>query len=212
MLLLLLRVLLVPLILVIGIGIVIALLYRPKKSNDPDVPFSVSAQNTYQPFVNLANEIRDTMSKTSDGVTVGISKETDAELVTCLARIEKSLNARDQLKKSLMGRVKAENDVEKLSKQIESAPNPEESAPYRAALEARQAELADYARATQLVADIDKHLEMTLTTMSTLLAKLKVAAATVGAAERGEELRESLGELRVIDSTIEEAREVFRER
>lgn len=185
------------------------------RESDPSEVLDPDGRARYAKVRRLATEIEAIFEKHRDStVTRMLGKEAREEVERIRRQVASALVHRAAIRKALAGRSMAEIEVAKLREKADAALTPEEKASLAAALEARQMELEHYSEAEQSLAKIDREVQQAEAALSEMKARFEVGV-TVGQAEVAtplEEIRDTIGRMKAISVSYDEADEMLRDR
>ncbi len=173
---------------------------------------SVSNNNRSRllPIQRAHDEIERIVASSGDNPAVKVvGAESLTESKRILDQAVLLLAKRDQLLAALAGRERAQLEVGQLREKIERSGSEEERAALSEALEARSMESAHYAEAEIGLGGIDRRLVQAESALAEMRARLAVAAARPDQATgTSSELEETLGRLRSLAASLDEAQEL----
>lgn len=165
-----------------------------------------SDQARLSPLRRHRNAIRDLVeAKRSEPAIAVVGAEALGEADHILVQAVKMLQLRRELLRSVAGRTEAGNDLADLDRSIAEAASEAEREALRSAQEARRLELAHYDRAEEAKERIETSLRQAEAALGELKARLTTAAA--GSSDVGEtdDLRATVGRLKTLGTSLDEA-------
>lgn len=156
------------------------------------------------PLRRLRTEIRSIVeAKKGDPTVSVVGAEAAQEADRIYEQCVHLLKVRRELNRAFVGRSAATHETEKLERDLAAATSAEEQAALRSALEARRLEAAHYSTADQALERIDAGLRQAQAALSEMKARL--ATVSAADAETSTELEETLGRLRSLGTSLDEA-------
>jgi chromosome segregation ATPase len=145
-------------------------------------------------------------SKKSDVSIAVVGAEAATEADHILSQAANMLQLRRELLKASSGKIEAEKELRSLEGELAAAGSDAERKALQSALEARQAELSHYADADSANERIVAGLRQAEAALSEMKARLTTAAANgADAVEEEGELRETIGRLKSLGTSLDEA-------
>lgn len=156
------------------------------------------------PLRRLRTEIREIVAaKAGDPSVTVVGAEAVHEAERIYEQCVHLLKARRELNRAFVGRSAATQELEKLERDLASATSDVERSALESALEARRLEASHYTTADQALERIDAGLRQAQAALSEMKARL--ATVSAGNTETSFELEETLGRLRTLGTSLDEA-------
>lgn len=184
-----------------------------RRLEDPTESMDPESRTLFGPIRRLAQQIEEEVASNQQSTSV---KVVGAEAVEEARRIRQqsasALQIRGELKKALRTKSLTERDAKELEEKAIGAATEEEREALEAALAARKLELQHYTTVESAIARIDGGIRQAEAALSEMRARLAVSA-TQDKAElaQGDELRETVGRLKSLSLSYEEAEQMLRE-
>jgi hypothetical protein len=157
-----------------------------------------------KPLKKIYNEISETRS-----ISPYLVKEALDESKRLLQQSTQALLLRDRLVRESRGRYEAEKSIGDLQNRMSSATSDDEKISLKSALDARNLELGHYEQLKQGVAKIESSVKQAEAAMAEMRARL-VSSASAGIAEEGSDpLREAVGRMQALSTSLSEAQEML---
>ncbi len=203
--------LLIAVVVVVGLGLAFVGHLRktnasPVSSGSDEFPsLSFDSQTLYRPIRSVIRAIRTTIETSSDPAVMAMADSVRQETDSAHDRIVRVLQTRDELRKATEGQPAAVADASRLQKLRESAESDDEKLSMATAYDSKLSELAEYEKAKVVIRKIESEVQLTVSSLNELKAKLSVKQAGTSASDQTDDLRASLGNLETIQSSIDEA-------
>ena len=203
--------LLAVLVVVIGLGVSFVAHLRSKEagaapgSSDEFPTLSFDSQTLYRPIRAVVRAIRSTVDTSTDPAVMAMADSVREEIDSAHDRIVRALQTRDELRKATEGQPAAVAEASRLQKLRDAAESDDEKVSMSQAYQSKLSELAEYEKAKVVIRKIENEVQLTLTSLNELKAKLSVMQAGTSAPDQTDDLRASLGNLETIQSSIDEA-------
>lgn len=160
------------------------------------------------PIRKLRNEIAETVQAKNSDVSVSVvGAEAIQEANRILDQCSKLIRLRKDLKKSLFSHVASSKELTALEADLAKATSEPERQALEQALEARKIESAHYGSAEQALQRIDASLRQAEAALSEMKARLATSALPSAEAESSDELEATIGRLKSLGTSLEEAEE-----
>lgn len=173
---------------------------------DPD------GRSRFSRVKGLTAEIEAIVERPSTAPVIrALGKDAVAEARRIRDQVAAALVRRSALRKILAGRSSAEIEIKKLEERQEAATSPEEKTSLASAQEARRIELDHYQSAQQAMDIIDSGIRQAEAALSEMKARLEFGITRQQAeiSEPIDELRDTIGRLKAISVSYDEADEVM---
>lgn len=158
------------------------------------------------PLRRLKREIYEIVEgKAGDPTVSVIGKEAMREADRIYDQCAQLLRVRRELNRAFVGRSSAERELRNLEEDLAAAKTEAEKSALASALEARRLEAAHYSEADQALERIEAGLRQAQAALSEMKARL--ATVSVGDTGASSELEETLGRLRTLGTSLDEAEE-----
>lgn len=185
------------------------------RATDPTEDMDADSRALFVPIRRLSNEIEGLVEKNGDTAlmrTVGAEARDEAWRIR--EQIGHALVIRGELKKALRGRSTAAQEAGDLEAKASQAMTDAEREALTGAAEARRLELSHYETVEQALARIDGGVRQAEAALSEIRARLAVAASGEKAAQadQSDDLRETLGRLKALSLSVDEAEQMLRTR
>lgn len=185
-----------------------------ERLSDPSEGLAPDERSLLVPIRRLVGEIEEVVEKRSDAVmiqTVGVEARDEARRL--YGQIARSLRARTELRRISLQGPGAMGEISRLEERISAASNEDERRALASALDARRQELTHYEEVGAMLSRIDGGLIQAEAALSEIKARLAIGAGAERARmiEQGDELRETLGRLRVLRASYDEIDQVLSE-
>lgn len=182
-----------------------------QRANDPTESMDADSRSLFLPIRRLVDQIEEVATR-QDSVTgrvVGTEAMEEAKRIR--EQCAKALVARSELKKAGRGKGLAENEVSRLEEMEQSAATDSEKAALASAREARKLELTHYVEVEDAIKRIDGGIRQAEAALSEMKTRLAVAAGSEKAELAGDdELRETIGRLKSLSVSYDEAEQTLR--
>ena len=185
------------------------------RATDPTEDMDADSRALFAPIRRLSNEIEAMVEKNRDAAlmrTVGAEAGEEARRIR--EQIAHALKIRGELKRALRGRSTAALEADELEAKSTAATTDVECDALASAAEARRLELSHYGTVEQALARIDGGVRQAEAALSEIRARLAVAASGEKAAqaEQSDDLRETIGRLKALSLSVDEAEQMLRTR
>lgn len=174
------------------------------RSSDVSEELDPDSKILFSPVKRTAAEIESLAAQKTWGALTFVAQEAGTESKRIRDEVARALLSRRDLKRALRDRSLAMREIEKLQEQIAVSLSEEEKDSLELALEARKIELTHYDKAQKALEQIDVYVREAEAALAELKARL-TAGLSVDAADDSEELRETLGRLKSIGASFDEA-------
>jgi hypothetical protein len=178
---------------------------------DKTANLSPDSRILIKPVKRLVQEIEKIIDDNAASETIRIvGVEAREEAARLLAQVAGSLALRDDLNKSLRGRYQAEKEMGEARMKMEFATEGEKTS-LQTAIDARTLELKHYDQIKGHVRQIDVAVTQAEAALAEMKARLSLSASSEKAAmESGDELRETIGRMRSLNESYDEAEQLIR--
>jgi hypothetical protein len=181
------------------------------RSEEVGEDLSPQSRTMIRPLKRTYEELEEVVRQNRDSSTIavlGVEALTEAKRI--LQQSSESLALRDRIVRSMRGKYEADKSVAALSQQVSEAKTDEERASLQSAQEARKTESAHYASLEEYLPKIDSGIRQADAALAELKARLATGAAGERATAGGEDdLRESVGRLKALSVSYDEAKEML---
>lgn len=163
---------------------------------------------------NLTREIEDLVARHSNSAVIRtLGRDAMAEAERIRNQVSEALMRRSGLRKAVAGRSSAEVEIARLTERHAAATSEDEKASLASALEARTLELDHYTDAQVAMDRIDSGVRQAEAALSEMKARLEVGVTSQQAqvAEPLDDIRDTIGRMKAISVSYEEADEVLRD-
>lgn len=143
-------------------------------------------------------------TKRNEPAIAVVGAEALAEADRILAQAARMVSLRRDLIRAASGRTEAQHDLADLDREIAEAATEDERNSLRSALEARQREVAHYDQAEAAKDRVETGLRQAEAALAEMKARLTTAAASAGGHQE-DELRETIGRLKSLGTSLDEA-------
>lgn len=194
-----------------GVGFIAARHAQDSRGADQSDTLSNEGRTLLRPVKGLADEIATLIDTNKDSQTIRImGGEALEESKGLLGQVVRSLQTRDELKRTLRGRYEAEKEIGDARMRLEFANGPEKES-LDTAIAARTQELAHYGEIERHI----KRIELSVNQAEAALAEMKARLAATASGEKealgsGDDLRETIGRLKSLSASYDEAEQVIR--
>ena len=181
-------------------------------AEDPREDMDPESRSLFAPIRRLTEEIEETVEKHSDSAIMKVvGGEAIQEARRIRDQVAKALAARSELKKTIREKNLAAMEAEQLRTKAESAETPEAKLTILSALEAKRMEIAHYQTVDDVIVKIDAGTNQAKSALSEMKARLAVKAASekTSAATEDEDLRDTIGRLKALSVSYDEAEELL---
>lgn len=164
-----------------------------------------------RPLKDLQEELITIVRQNSDVVTVRVvGGEAIAEANNLVERATKLVETRAHIKRTLRGKGEAQVRLRQLEAQLERSANDAERESLSGAIDATNKEIQQYSELDSALERIDIHLRDAEASMREIKTRISIGAAgdRMEAGEEGD-MRELVGRLRSLGSSIQEAEEML---
>jgi hypothetical protein len=192
-----------------SIGFLSARHVQAERGSDPAESLSQESRGLIRPVQRLQGEIEAIVNGSAESPTlVVIGREAIDEAGRLVRQVARSLQIRDELKRSLRGRYEAEKEIGQSRMRMEFA-SEEERKSLQSAIDARTQELAHYVEIEAHVRQIEAGVNQAEAMLAEMKAKLSMSLSQDRAAlGNSEDLRESLGRMRSLSDSYTEAEQL----
>ncbi len=169
------------------------------------------SRTLFAPIKRLVAEIEETVSRHGESAVVKtVGGEAAAEAKRIRDQMVHALTLRGELKRVLRDRGSAELETRQMEERLPTA-GAEERASLQSALTARRTELEHFVTVEAAIHEIDGGVQQAKAALSEMKSRLAISASEERAATdtTGENLRESLSNLRALALSFDEAEEVL---
>jgi len=182
------------------------------RAADPVEELKPESRTIFIKARRLDSEIEEIAAAAEKGSAVGIlGAEARQESRRILDQVAQSLRIRQELKKLLNGRSLLEKETGELQASLGAATSDAERAPLVNALEAKRLEAQHYAEIDATIAKIDLGVRQAEAALAEMKARLSAEATAGRAAQLPEDdLRETIGRMKAISLSVDEAQELLR--
>jgi hypothetical protein len=183
------------------------------RAEDLTEEMDAESRSLYAPVRRLVDEIEEVVRSHRDSTVMKvIGGEALQEARRIREQVARALAVRDDLKRASRGRNVARSEADKLMARAEEAASTEEKLALLSAVEARKIEIGHYAIIDETVAKIDASVRQAQAALSEMKARLSVKATGEKAASAVEEdeLRETIGRLKQLSISYDEAEQLLR--
>ena len=204
--------------LILGIGLVSAVLgvfgwsLETRKNAIATDPSELGAEARWllRPIRELMTGL-ETVSKdksASPEVRV-IAQESVVEAEAIYAKAVELAKVRDALKKSIKGQGEAETNLNRLTRQLESATNESERSSLESAIQSRTLEIKAYDDAKSKISEIDSRLNQATATLSEIKARLATGSIHSGTlSDEHDEFNDMVTRLKSLGQSFDEAQQM----
>jgi len=192
-------------VLAIGLLAIQTMAANRRQNDDPQTTdLGNEDQAKLSPLRRLKREIQEIVeSKASDPTISVVGNEALRESERIYDQCAQLLLLRRELNKAFVGRSAASRELEHLERDLNAATSEAERAALESALAARKLESEHYAKADQAVERIEAGLRQAQAALSEMKARL--ATVSAGETGAGSELEDTLGRLRTLGTSLDEA-------
>jgi hypothetical protein len=201
--------------LIIGAAIFVLTMRRGAelRAADPTEEMDAESRSMYSPIRRLVTEIEEIVQRNQGSAimkVVGGEAVQEAERIR--DQVARALAVRDDLKRAMRGKNVARNEIEGLRARAQAATSDIERDTLLSAMEARKLELSHYDTVDEVLQRIDASVRQAQAALSEMKARLSVKASNELAAEAAEDgdLRETIGRLKQLSISYDEAEELLR--
>jgi hypothetical protein len=189
-----------------AVGFISARHVQAERSGDPAESLSQEGRTLLRPVQRLVGDIRKLVDENQESPTITvIGGEAIEESERLVAEVAKGLQIRDDLKKSLKSRYEAEKEIGDATMKLEFA-GEDERRSLQSAIETRKTELAHYDQIGGHLKRIEVGVNQAEAILAEIKAKLSLSVSQdQQALSPGDDLRESLGRMRSLSESYEEA-------
>ncbi|AIE83866.1 hypothetical protein [Fimbriimonas ginsengisoli] len=182
------------------------------RAQDPTDTLDPESRTMFGPIRRLTNEIEELVDRNKESAVIRtVGREAITEARRIRDQIARALAARGELKRTLRGRSSAEREVASLDERMSAATSEEEKSSLAGAAEARKLEVSHYSTVEEALTRIDAGVRQAEAALSEMKARLTVGASGERAAAAGQddELRATIGRLKALSVTYDEAEQVL---
>jgi hypothetical protein len=201
--------------LIVLIGVVAVASMRQSataRASDPTEDLNPESRTLFLRIRRLNSDIEQMVERSRSTPAVQyLGKEALTESNRILAQVAQSLKVRQDLKKALSGASLISRDTEALERQISEARTADEREALEVALQAKKLEVGHYVEIERMLTQIDGGIKQAEAALGEMKARLAVSVTNDKAAEVPEEdIRETIGRMRAITLSVDEAEEILR--
>ena len=176
--------------------------------DDPMEGLDPEGRSIMTRFRKIRTEIAELSATIPKGsATAILIAEATAEADRIVRDLAPELRNRRAIKKAIAGASLAQQELERLQAQRDSAPTDDERAAYQVAIEAKTQEIAHYATGAEAIERLDENFRRAEAALREMRARLQGRSIT-DAAERTSEgdLRETISRMRAVTQSVDETR------
>lgn len=163
-----------------------------------------------RPLKRIYLELEESQKGKSEQISPYLAEEALSESKRLLDHSVEALLLRDKLVREGRGRYEANKSVNDLQTRLDSSVSEEEKASLQSALEARRQELTHYDTLLPGIAQIESSVKQAEAAMAEMRARMISSSASGLAATGTDPLREAVGRMQALSSSLTEAQEMLR--
>lgn len=181
------------------------------REDDPAEELGPESRILLRPLKMLYQEMQDAAEGKSESISPYIAQEALQESKQLLEQSAAALRLRDRLLKESRSGYSAQKSAEDLEARLATAASEDERTSLQSALDARKQELGHYSTLEQGIAKIESSVKQAEAAMAEMRAKL-ISSGAAGLAQQGSDpLRETVGRMRALSTSLTEAQEMLQQ-
>ena len=175
----------------------------PREGLDPE------GRSTLLRFRKIYAEIEELSSSVPKGSSTAILiAEASAEADRIMSQVAEELRSRRTLKRAISGLPIAQQELQHLVDQQNTAHSDDERASLEVAVQSKRSEISQYDVARQALQRLDENLARAESALGEMRARLKGGSATESAERASDlEIRDTISRMRAISDSVDESRE-----
>ena len=182
-------------------------------AEDPREEMDAESRSLFAPVRRLTNEIEEIVERGKESAIMRVvGSDAISESRAIHDQVAKALAVRDDLKRSLRERNSSRAEAESLKAKAEAETDPTVKTTLLGAYEARLLELSHYSQVEETIANIDSSTRQAEAALSEMKARLstKLSGEKAASATEDTDLRETIGRLKALSISYDEAEEMLR--
>lgn len=182
---------------------------RAERLDDPSEDLGAESRILLRPLKKLYQEMQEAAEGKSESISPYIAQEALQESKQLLDQSAAALQLRDRLLKESRSGYTAQKSADELQARLASVTDEDERTSLQSALDARKQELGHYQTLEQGIAKIESSVKQAEAAMAEMRAKL-ISSGAAGLAQQGSDpLRETVGRMRALSTSLTEAQEML---